>query len=319
MAFAVLLLLVANAVIYNHARAMLHFASDGERTPKPEELRGFQKLKTLLLGIRLPRPENSAAPDAVGLGYEQVAIKSADGISLGVWHCPAIHAKCVVLLFHGYGSEKSSLLAAAKAIHELGAATMLVDFRGSGQSSGSLTTVGYREADDVEAVFRFAKTSYPGLPVVLYGESMGAAAVLRAVMENGIKPEGIMAVSVFDRLVQTVGNRFKAMHLPAFPFAHALVFWAGVDLGVDAFRHNPVEYARRVSCPILFLHGEIDPRATLDEGKNVFNAVSGSSKTLVVFPGEGHVSLIAHDGRKWRDAVADLLHRACSQIKDGNG
>ena len=37
----------------------------------------------------------------------------------------------------------------ADRLHDLGYACFLVDFRGSGGSSGDATTIGYREADDV--------------------------------------------------------------------------------------------------------------------------------------------------------------------------
>ena len=50
---------------------------------------------------------------------------------------------------------------------------------------------------------------------------------------------------------------------------YALVFWGGVQCGYSGFAHNPVEYARDCSCPILLLHGEKDPNARLDEAHAV--------------------------------------------------
>lgn len=44
--------------------------------------------------------------------------------------------------------RKASMLPAAKAFHDLGYKVVLVDFRGSGGSTGEGTTVGYREAED---------------------------------------------------------------------------------------------------------------------------------------------------------------------------
>src|SRR5581483_2053857 len=58
-------------------------------------------------------------------------------------------ARPLIALFHGYGASKSSLLSAAEALHHLGYGTLLVDFYGSGGSSGSGTASGVKAADDV--------------------------------------------------------------------------------------------------------------------------------------------------------------------------
>ena len=51
-------------------------------------------------------------------------------------------------------SAKSSLLDSAKVFNLLGYRSVLVDFRGSGGSTGSSTTIGVRESQDVALVFQ---------------------------------------------------------------------------------------------------------------------------------------------------------------------
>jgi alpha/beta superfamily hydrolase len=64
-------------------------------------------------------------------------------------YIPHSSAKGIVLMFHGYTACKASVLAEAKSFHDLGFATLLVDFRGSGGSSGCDTSIGMLEAEDV--------------------------------------------------------------------------------------------------------------------------------------------------------------------------
>ena len=300
-------LLAVNAIAYSQARALTHFTTSGDRTCKPEDLRGLALVRVLLFGAHIPKPQNIGTPAQVGLAYETIAVAEEDGTKLSGWLCPADGSSRLAILFHGYASEKSSLLHEARAFHDLGLNVMLIDFRGSGNSTGDRTTIGYREADDVAAVFRYARSRFPDQSILLYGESMGAAAILRAVDKGGVKPDSIVLDSVFDRLLQTARNRFTALHVPSFPGAQLLVFWAGIDAGVESFAHNPVTYARRVACPILFLHGEDDPRATLAEGRRVFDAVPGAAKTFVSFAGSGHGSQYLGHEEKWTAAIKRLL------------
>jgi alpha-beta hydrolase superfamily lysophospholipase len=141
---------------------------------------------------------------------------------------------------------------------------------------------------------------------VLYGQSIGAAAILRAVSVQGARAEALVLECPFDRLVNTVGNRFRAMGLPAFPGARLLVFWGGVQQGFDGFGHNPVDYAADVSCPVLLLHGTDDPWVSVEQVQAIFHELRGP-KRLQLFEGLGHESYLATRPGEWTQAVAGFL------------
>jgi len=92
------------------------------------------------------------------------------------------------------------------------------------------------------------------------------------------------------------------MRVPSFPSAELLVFWGGQQLGFNGFSHNPVDYSTSVDCPALFMHGRDDPRATLDEGRRVFNAVPGP-KQFKIFDRTGHESYVSTHASEWRTTV----------------
>lgn len=298
-----------NVLTYNHAWAMMHFTTGGDRTTKPEALSPLQKVKILLLGVNIPRPAGDHTPSDLAADSTILKIRGPDGITLETWYCDRGATTPLVILFHGYSAEKTSLLPEADALLKLGASVMLVDFRGSGGSSESYTTIGVRESDDVASVVSFAKENLSHSCTVLFGQSMGAVAMLRAVHDHGIQPDAVIMEAVFDTMLNTVRNRFHAMRIPSFPSAELLVFWGGRQWGFDGFRHNPVDYASSVHCPVLFMHGRDDPRATLDEGRRVFSAVP-SEKAFVTFDKTMHESYIATHSEEWRNAVANVIRRA---------
>src|SRR5204862_2534004 len=119
-------------------------------------LNGLEKLKVLVIGVRVPKPVDDRTPDQLGLQYERVAIPVDARVTLGAWLIPHPQPKGGVILFHGFTAVKSQLLPEAAAFHARGYSALLVDFRGSGDSSERYTTVGYREADDVVAALRYA-------------------------------------------------------------------------------------------------------------------------------------------------------------------
>lgn len=303
-----LALVVLNLFAFLHARAMTHFSAGGVRTAKPEALSIGEKLHTLFLGVTIPRPENARNPADVELAYETVEVAESDGTVLELWKVPAPKPRGVVVMCHAYASSKAALVREARAFHDMGYAVALVDFRGSGGSSGSETTVGVREADDVVAATRQARELAGDGPCILYGQSMGSAAILRAIAVGGLQPDAVIIECPFDRLVSTVGNRFTAMGLPPWPGAPLLVFWGGVQCGFNGFDHNPADYARDVRCPVLLLHGSADPRVTPEQVQTVFDNLGGE-KRFELLAGAGHQPYLDTHPERWKAVVRSFLEQ----------
>lgn len=290
-----------NALAFAHAGSLTHYSSGGEKTEAPQRLSRAGKLRALLLGPNVPRPRDDATPASVGLAFETESIAS-DGATIEAWRVPRERARGCVVLVHGYASAKSSQLHVAKALHELGWESYLVDLRGSGNSSGDVTTLGWREADDVaKAVERATRDR----PPVIWGTSMGAAATLRAI-SRGTPARGLVLEAPFPRLIDAVRSRFAIMGAPSFPAAQLLVFWGGERAGFDGFALEPVEWARSARMPALVLHGEADPTVSVEQVREVTDALAGP-KTLVTFPGVGHESTLSARPGEARAALERFL------------
>ena len=308
----ILACLSLNALAYRHAWSMTYFAEAGTRPPPPEAMSLGQKASAILIGVEIPKPRNAKSPAEYNLPFDVHRFPTTDGLTCEAWHVAydshdkTTPTKGLCLMFHGIAASKASLLPAAEALHQLGYDALLVDFRGSGGSDGYATTIGYREADDVVAACEFARRQWPSLPLVLYGRSMGGAAVLRAVAGGESQPAAIILECPFDRLLSTTKNRFRAVGLPSFPGAELLVFWGGVQHGYSGFDHNPVDYAAAVECPTLLLHGECDVRVSPTEAREVFDRLGGK-KTWALLKGAGHENLSVARRDEWREAVEQFL------------
>ena len=237
-----------NGLAYWHAYTMTHFvrgdgpqATPGER-PHPEGMRLLHKIGVLLGGVTLCRPTNRVAPNDLGLPFETYTFPGTVG-ALEAWYIPHPDAQGLVLLFHGYGACKSELLPEIKGFNDLGYSCFIIDFPGSGGSAGDSTTIGWREADDAAATLEYVRAHWPNERLILFGQSMGAAAVLRAMATRGVQADATVLECPYDTLLHTVEMRFNAMGLPGFPGAEMLVFWGGLQHGFNGFALDPLDYA----------------------------------------------------------------------------
>lgn len=295
-----------NVVAFIQARAMSTFTETGARTESPERLGRLETLRVVFAGVRIPRPRNAMTPAAFGLEHERLTIPSSRGGSLEAWRVPGQPDRALVILFHGYASKKEDLLPAARILHGLGHETLLLDFHGSGGSSGSGTTLSYLEARDVADVFAFSRARWPGRRLVLYGSSMGGAAILRAAAVGGVKPDAVIVEATFDTLLQTTRRRFAAMGLPAFPGAELLLFWGGVQHGFDLFGLQPARDARRIECPALILQAGDDARVSIEDARHLADGF-GARGRLVVFPGVPHMPIVQRSPDAWGREVGGFL------------
>ncbi|HTU21508.1 MAG TPA: alpha/beta fold hydrolase [Gemmataceae bacterium] len=303
-----------NLLAYRHAWSMTHFVSANRRTRRTQNLREHaeslsfvERMKLAVKGVALERPTEEMRPDHLELPYEVHTYPGGAG-QLDAWYIPHEQSAGLVVLFHGYLSCKAKLLPEIQAFHDLGYRSFAVDFRGSGGSAGDRTSLGYHEADDVVRSVDYVREHWPNEPLILFGHSMGAAAVLRALSRQPLAPEAVVLESPFDRLLSTVEARFATTELPSFPAAQLMVFWGGVQHGYNGFEHNPVEYARRVSCPTLLLQGDRDNRVSCEQIQSIYQNLGGK-KQLHIFEEMGHQSFVALRPEEWKERVACFLHR----------
>ncbi len=263
------------------------------------------------ISLSLPRPTSSKLPSDVGLKYTIRRIPIAQNEWLETWSIPASTSsvKGTVILFPGHLSSKGKeLIAVAQVFHRLGYECLLVDFRGVGGSSGDTTTLGAKEARDVAVAMKFVRKIDRDRPIILYGLSMGSAAVLTAIAHEQISPDAILLELPYARMLDAVRTRVnKNSHLPTFPISELLVFWGGVEHGFNGFAHNPVDYARQVKCPTLILNGKLDPWTSQAEIDEIFQHID-AKKQLVTFDRAGHDLLISIDRQRWEKSVAEFLN-----------
>src|SRR5688572_5662824 len=182
----IIVFLFMNLLAFFHAYKFTHFSEKDIVKARAKDLSFLEALKAFTFGISNPRPANKLVPQKA---FATIIIQSNKRIEC--WLINADSSRGTVILFHGYGGEKSSMLVQANKFLLLGYNTLLVDFMGAGGSEGNQTTIGFKEAVQVKSCFdhiaaRGEKRIY------LFGTSLGAVAILKAIHDYKIKPVGII-------------------------------------------------------------------------------------------------------------------------------
>ena len=293
------LFLIANFMAAFHAYKFTHFEKNAILIGKnPEDLNFTQKLNALFFGVSLPRPESDLLP---GDEFRNVVVNN----EIACWEIKVPNDKGTVILFHGYGSNKASVLGKAQEFNRMGYTAFLVDFKGSGGSVGNETTIGFKESQDVKACYDYIKSQNPK-SIILCGTSMGAVAIMKCVSETNIHPNYLVLECPFGSMKQTVSNRFTAMGLPSFPLCDLLVFYGGIMNGFWAFDHNPIDYAKNIHIPTLLLCGGKDERVTQKEIDDIFLNLK-STKEKIIYPLAKHESYLNEYREDWREDVECFL------------
>ncbi|MCF6402052.1 alpha/beta hydrolase [Chitinophaga filiformis] len=299
-----ILFLLLNIIAAFHAWKFTHFYAPGSFKNKlPEQMSVMEKAQILLLGVRLSKSIVRRTPE---VRYEIIHLTTSNGLRLEGWWMPVPSSKGTVILFHGYGGSKDGPIPEAEYFQTLGFNTLLMDFRAHGNSEGNVCTVGYKEAEDVMLAYNFVQQKGEK-HIVLWGASMGAAAILRAVPTYHLHPDKLIIECSFATLTDAVKGRMRAVGLPGTPFSQLLTFWGGIENGFWGFNHNPDDYAKSITMPALVNWGAHDSRVTKQETISIYEHLGTKKKELVIFEDCGHQSFCRKEGKKWKQHVQAFL------------
>lgn len=247
--------------------------------------------------IFFPQRELEATPASLGLGYENLSIKTDDGLVLHAWLVPHLEARHLVVLCHGNAGNVSHRVDLLRRLHSLGVSLLIFDYRGYGQSQGQPSERGFFL--DAEAVLTRARelAGRGGLGLVVHGHSLGgvAAAHMAAL------PRPPRAVSVAGLVLESTFPHLGAIGSAHFPLP---LLRMALKSHFDALGR-----IGRVECPILSLHGDRDDIVPLELGRELF-AAAPEPKRFVTLGGAGHndTYLAAEEAylQAWREFLAEV-------------
>jgi pimeloyl-ACP methyl ester carboxylesterase len=122
------------------------------------------------------------AREAVGPppdGFEEITLKTDDGVTLAGWYAPPANGAAIVLL-HGAGGSREDVRPYAAMLARHGYGVLALDLRGHGQSGGRTNRLGWQGTADVGAAVKYLQARPDVEQIGGLGLSMGGEALLGA-------------------------------------------------------------------------------------------------------------------------------------------
>lgn len=230
---------------------------------------------------------------------------AADGAEIFYRTWPAVPGpRAVIVLVHGMGEHSGRYRHVAEFLSQRGMAVYALDQRGHGLTSGEKGTVGRFEdlLDDLETFMRLAVTEHPGLPLVLFGHSMGGLIVTAYMLERSLLPDylvlsGPAIVPIFDPADRTIDPTRLSRDPAAWRsyLEDPLVLRERVQDGLFVALAQGlgllVGRAGQIEVPVLLIHGEADALCSAEGARAYVQSTSSSDATVLVYPGGRHEML----------------------------
>jgi pimeloyl-ACP methyl ester carboxylesterase len=260
------------------------------------------------LAVRPPRLTVPLAPADFKLSVEDVSIQTADGLRLSAWLVPRPGAPAVVLL-HGYPAEKADLLPLGAALARR-FTILLVDLRYFGGSEGRVTTLGFRERDDLRrAIDVLARRGFDRVGV--FGFSLGGAiAIATAAEEPRIR--ALAAYSPFSDLRTLAHGLYAWMGPLRYPFVGLMRGWSRIFLGLDVTAAPPLAAAARLSIPVYLIASRDDDQIPFRHAERLREAMAANPRAEYEFMDAGGHGVLAA-------GVEGRIERFFQRALDGPG
>ncbi len=247
-------------------------------------------------------------------------------------------ARAGLIIVHGIAEHGGRYRHVAAALAHDGIGSFVYDQRGHGLSPGTRAHVAdFRAfAHDLQSVAAAIRTRYPGLPLFVWGHSMGSVVVILAALNGMAWARGaITSGCALDALPSREGLRGMGLRI-----AVALLPRLRIDLRVDAARLTQVAEAQRehmndplvpryaslrllygfaaachackanlarLDLPWLAIHGAADQICPVSGSRRLIDGLAAADKQLVLYPGLLHEPHNEYEAA--RMAMFDLMSR----------
>lgn len=249
-----------------------------------------------------------SSPSTVGLAYEDVSLRTADGVDLAGWYVAPVDGAAVVLR-HGAGSTRSDVLDEAAVLARRGYGVLMVDARGHGDSDGRAMDFGWWGDADVAASVSWlaARPEVDADRIGLVGLSMGGEEVIGAAPAvagiRAVVAEGATARVAEDKA--WLSDRYGVRGIVQERIE--AIQYGLTDLLTSASPPTPLRGAVAEADGTSFLL--ITGGAVPDERVAADHIAAGARERVQVWtvPGAGHTDGLATAPSEWESTVVGFL------------
>lgn len=220
----------------------------------------------------------------IGLEYETIKLHEDEEPDLEGWYLPSRidPAKGTIVFLHGNAENISTHI---RSIHWLpgeGFNVLMTEYRGYGGSAGEPDIAGVHK-DALRFLQYAAEHNQDKLPLILYGQSLGASIALRVASETTVPLALVVSESGFTTYRSAARGSLRGLWVFRYLFYPFSIFISD--------EYSPLASLASISAPVLFVHGEDDEIISVEHSKELHQQLPNS--TLWLVPDRGHLGLFS--------------------------
>ena len=241
-----------------------------------------------------------ATPDRVGVRYESLTLRAADGVELTAWFMPASgKARATVLFLHGNAENISTHFFSVAWMPAEGFNVLALDYRGYGGSAGAPSLPGIQLDIDAALEALLAHPDVDARRIVLFGQSLGGALAIHYAARGAHRGvlRAVISDSAFADYRMIVSEKLASFFL-TWPFQWVPALTVDND-------YSPLASVGAVSpLPLVLIHGEADAIVPPHHAHRLYEAAR-PPKELWMLPGTGHIQSVSDPALRQR--LSDYL------------
>lgn len=262
-------IIIAVALTYLGLTVMIYFQQDGM--------------------VYAPERTITHNPKNIGLSYEEVAIRTKDGLSISGWYIPAKNEKAVVLFCHGNAGNISNRLDSVRISHGLSLSVLIFDYRGYGKSEGRPSEEGTYLDGEAAWDYLFTVKKVPPGRIILWGRSLGAAVAAEIATRRS------SAALIVESGFASVPDLGKKLYP-----------WLPVKL-ISKFHYATIDKIGTIRCPKLIIHSRKDDIVPFEHGRMNYEKALPPKEFLEIRGGHNDGFLLS--GRIYTGGIEGFLER----------
>lgn len=251
------------------------------------------------------------APSTIGpvpdnLPIEKITFDSASGGTLSGWFVSTDTNCATIILLHGVGGNRLSMLGRARFLYDAGYHTLMFDFQAHGESHGDHVTFGYQEKLDVQAAIAYTKSVRPNMPIAVLGVSLGgAAAILGA---PNLDAHAVIVEAVYPTIERALTNRLR-LYVGGLAELVAPVFLIQLPprLGFSPDELRPIDHIAALDAPLFLIAGAADHKTRAKDSRDLF-AVAHAPKQSWFIEGAAHEDFHRYARANYEQRVIAFLN-----------
>ncbi len=199
--------------------------------------------------------------------FEEVNLKTKDGLTINGLFFPAENSKGVIYFLHGNADNLSTWGTISELYLNLNYSVFLIDYRGFGKSQGHIESE-QQLIDDAQLGYDFLKNRFAENQIIVMGYSIGTG--IASALSSKNQPKRLILMAPYFSLTYEMETRF-----PIFP-----TFILKYN-----FENN--KNIANTKCPITIFHGKEDQLLSYAKSLQLKQFLK-KGDTFIALPNQGH-------------------------------